>query len=239
MIRIFPSPLELAEKLAEEIVLMIDESEKRKIPFSLALSGGSTPKLLYSVLGDHFSHSVNWEYVHFFWGDERCVPPGSQESNYFMTRKTLLDKIDIPASNIHRIRGEDDPVKEAARYSEDISYTTRQRNGLPLIDLFILGLGEDGHTASIFAENRELLDSEKICEVAVHPVALQKRITVTGRIINNADLVCFLVTGRNKAEIVKNILNENQEICNLPASFIVPLYGEIRWFIDKDAAELL
>jgi len=239
IVKIFPTPYALAEKFAEELVIRMAESAKRKIPFSVVLSGGSTPELLYSVVGDHFSNSVSWEFVHFFWGDERCVPPDSYESNYGMSRRALLDKIKIPLSNIHRIRGEDDPEKEAYRYSEDISCNTRKRDGLPVFDLIILGLGEDGHIASIFPANKMLLNSDKICEVAVHPATLQKRISLSGRVINNADSVCFLVTGKKKAEIVESIINKNASAYNFPASSIVPVYGELVWFIDKEAARLV
>lgn len=238
-VKIFATPYELAEKFADGLISMIIESAKEKKFFSVALSGGSTPELLFSLLGDHFSKSVPWEFVHFFWGDERCVSPDNPESNYGMTRRKLLEKINIPSSNIHRIRGEDDPEKEASRYSEEISDYTGKRNGLPLFNLVILGLGEDGHTASIFPENKELLNSDKICEVAVHPLTLQKRITLTGRVINNADSVNFLVTGAKKADIVEKIIKKNPIALNFPASFIVPVYGELRWLIDKEAGRLL
>ena len=238
-VKIFPTPYELAEKFAKELVNMITESAKKKKSFSVALSGGSSPELLFSVLGDHFSNSAPWEYVHFFWGDERCVSPDNAESNYGMTSRKLLEKINIPSSNIHRIKGEDDPEKEASRYSEEISDYTGKRDGLPLFDLIILGLGEDGHTASIFPGHKELLNSDKICEVAVHPVTLQKRITLTGRVINNADSVTFLVTGKKKADIVEKIIKKNASALNFPASYIVPVYGVLRWFIDEDAGRLL
>jgi 6-phosphogluconolactonase len=238
-INIFPSPYELAEKFAEEFISMIIESAKKKKPFSVALSGGSTPELLFSMLGDRFSNSVPWQYVHFFWGDERCLPPDNPESNYGMTRRILLEKIDIPSSNIHRIQGEDDPENEASRYSEEISDYTGKRDGLPIFDLIMLGLGEDGHTASIFPGHKELFNSDKICEVVVHPVTLQKRITLTGRVINNADSVTFLVTGIKKADIVDKIINKSPSALNFPAFYIVPVYGMLSWFIDGDAARLL
>jgi len=238
-ITIFSSPYQLAEKFAEELIIKITERSKTKKPLSVALSGGSTPELLFSVLGDHFSKSAPWEYIHFFWGDERCVPPGNPESNYGMARRNLLEKIDIPSSNIHRIRGEDDPEKEASRYSEEISDCIVKRDGLPLFDLILLGLGEDGHTASIFPGHKEYFTSDKICEVAVHPETLQKRITLTGRVINNAGYITFLVTGKKKAEIVEKIIKKSSSAINLPASYIVPLYGVLRWFIDEDAGRLL
>jgi 6-phosphogluconolactonase len=238
-VNIFPTPYELAEKLADEMVKMVGDLEKNMKPISIALSGGSTPELLYSVLGDHFSTSVRWEKIHFFWGDERCVPPDNSDSNYTMAKRSLLGRINIPDTNIHRIRGENDPFEEACRYSLEISENTRKRDGLPVFDLVILGLGEDGHTASIFPSDANLMHSEKICDVTSHPVSKQKRITLTGRIINNADMVAFLVTGRNKAEIVEKIINKSSTAQNFPAFSIVPVYGKVQWFLDKEAGSLL
>ena len=218
---------------------MITESAKMKKSFSVALSGGTTPELLFSVLGDHYPNSVPWEYVHFFLVYERCVPPGNPESNYGMTSRKFLEKIDIPSSNIHRIRGEEYPEKEVSRYSEEISEYTGRRDGLPLFDLVILGLGVDGHTASIFPGNIELFNSDKICEVVVHPETLQKRITITGRVLNNAKSVTFLVTGEKKAGIVDKIINKRSSLNSCPGSFIVPVHGVLSWLIDEDAGRLL
>lgn len=218
---------------------MINESVKEEKTFTVALSGGSTPELLFSLLGDNYAKSVSWKNVHLFWGDERCVPPDNAESNFGLTKRKLIDKIEIPAINVHRIKGEEDPEYEAERYSNEILTFTQSRNGLPFFDLFILGLGDDGHTASIFPGNTEILNSEKICEVATHPVTYQQRITITGRVINNSSRVVFLVTGKKKAEIVENIINNRAEALNFPASFIVPTYGMLNWIVDKEAASLL
>ena len=133
------------------------------------------------------SDLVSWERVHFFWVDERCVPPEDPESNFGVAKSLLLDKIKIPSKNIHRIMGEMDPSEEAIRYSAEIAGSTVTKGRLPAFDLIILGLGEDGHTASIFRGNNKLFFSEKICETTVHPVSHQKRITITGAVINNAD----------------------------------------------------
>jgi 6-phosphogluconolactonase len=238
-VKIFSTPHELAERFAEELVRMIKVSAKRKELLSVALSGGSTPELLYSVLGEHFSGFALWEHVHFFWGDERCVPADNPDSNFGMAGKILLEKIDIPSDNIHRIKGEDDPEKEAIRYSQEIYGYSRKRKGLPLFDLIILGLGEDGHIASIFPGHNELFSSDKICEVAIHPVTLQKRITITGRIINNADSVTFMVTGKRKADIVNKIVNQSPSALNFPAYYVSPLCGVLHWYLDKDAGRLL
>jgi 6-phosphogluconolactonase len=238
-IKIFSSPYELAEKFAVELINMINKTLLDRKVFTVALSGGSTPALLFSLLGDNFSKSVHWNNIHFFWGDERCVPPDSFDSNYGTVKRMLFDKIDILSSNIHRIRGEEDPEKEAFRYSMEISDYTVKKDGLPSFNLIILGLGEDGHIASIFPEHTELFYSDKICEVAVHPVTLKKRITITGRVINNADSVVFLVTGRNKSVVVENILKKHDPAHNIPASFVVPVNGSLSWFIDEDAGRLL
>jgi 6-phosphogluconolactonase len=156
-----------------------------------------------------------------------------------MTKQKLFDKIEISASNIHRIKGEENPANEAVRYSDEILSFSQKRNGLPLFDLFILGLGDDGHTASIFPGNLELLNSEKICDVASHPVTNQKRITITGRVINNASKVVFLVTGKKKSEIVEKIINNRAEALAFPASYIAPADGMLIWYVDKESASLL
>lgn len=236
IVKIYATPLELAEEFAMELIKLIDDSACKKEMFTVALSGGSTPEILYTILGEKYAKSVPWQFVHFFWGDERCVPPRNSESNYGMTRRTLLSKIQIPLLNIHRVHGENDPEKEALRYSEEISIFTRKRDRLPVFDLVLLGLGEDGHTASIFEGHTELIDSSKICDVAIHPVTLQKRITLTGTVINNADEVTFIVTGKKKQSVVENILKKNLESLNYPASYIVPVYGRLSLLLDEAAA---
>jgi 6-phosphogluconolactonase len=239
IVKIYASPSELAEKFAYEMTRMITESVKNSATFTIALSGGSTPELLFSVLGGNYAESVDWKYVHFFWGDERCVPPGNPESNFGMAQKEFLGRIDIPSINVHRIRGEDDPENEAVRYSDEILMFAANRDGLPLFDLILLGLGEDGHTASIFPGHSDFFDSDKICEVARHPVTGQKRITLTGKVINNAGYVAFLVSGKGKSKIVEKIFKKDPSALKYPASFIVPVYGQLGWFIDKEAGILL
>jgi 6-phosphogluconolactonase len=239
IVKIFASPKELAEKIAEEMAGMIIESAKKQKLFNVALSGGSTPELLFTLLGENYAGSVPWQYVHLFWGDERCVPPDNIESNYGMTQSKLLSRIKIPSGNIHRIRGEEDPAMEAGRYSEELSAHTLKRDSLPLFDLVLLGLGEDGHTASIFPGQMELMESDKICAVAIHPVTKQKRITITGRVINNAEQVVFLVTGKKKEEIVEKIVKHKPSAKNFPASYIIPAYGRLSWFLDRDAGNML
>jgi 6-phosphogluconolactonase len=230
ILKILQNQNELATDLAGEIAALIRSAASSGKIITIALSGGNTPKLLFTVLSAKYGEGLPWENVHFFWGDERCVPPHDPESNFGMTNRILLEKISIPHTNIHRIIGEDDPENEAARYSGEILKFTRLKHGLPVFDLIILGLGDDGQTG--------LLTSEKICEVAFHPLTGQKRITLTGRVINNAETVIFLVAGLNKAEVVADII-EKPGITDYPAAAIEPADGTLKWYLDADAASML
>lgn len=238
-VKIFPSPQLLAEVMALILVNQINDAERRKSPVTIALSGGNTPTLLFSVLADKYADSVNWRFVHFFWVDERCVSPDDPESNYGTVCRILFDKITIPDSCIHRIIGEDDPEKEAARYSHEILKFVRSADNLPVFDHIVLGMGADGHTASIFPGNIKLFKSEEICDVTTHPLTGQKRVTITGSVINNADNITFLVTGHNKSGIIDDILQNNLAADNYPAAKVVPLNGKVHWLIDKEAGSLL
>ncbi len=136
IIKIFPTPQSLAESLALELVNQIKESDTSNYPFTIALSGGNTPKLLFSILGDQFANFAKWNKVHFFWVDERCVPPDDSESNFGMTNEVFISKIDIPQENIHRIKGEDDPVKEAERYSKEITELYSSKCRTPFLQCY-------------------------------------------------------------------------------------------------------
>jgi 6-phosphogluconolactonase len=207
---------------------------KKKGSYSVALSGGSTPKLLFQHLAEKHRDSIPWEKVHFFWGDERCVPPDDAASNFKMTAETLLRHIDIPQENIHRIRGEAGPVLEAERYAAEILEYVPIKNAWPAFDLVMLGMGEDGHTASIFPHQMELLDSTKICAVAAHPLSGQQRITLTGKVINKADKVAFLITGHSKQKVLKAIREKTGHWETYPAAHI-RAEGDLYWFLDASA----
>ena len=202
----------------------------------IALSGGSTPKLLFQILAEEYRHQIRWEQMHFYWGDERCVPPTDEESNYKAAFDLLLKNVVIPEGNIHRIHGEADPIKEAKRYSKVIIDNVPFTGGRPMFDLIILGMGSDGHTASIFPDQMQLLRSEQICEVATHPATGQQRVTLTGRVLNNALQTVFLVTGASKAPIVKTILGQEAGHLKYPAAHIHPKHGSLDWFLDNAAA---
>lgn len=233
MINIYRDKHELAIAFCEELLKLRKNQEQ----FNIALSGGSTPKIIFEELSKNYKDKFDWNEIHFYWGDERCVPPDDTESNYGMTKKYLLDHINIPRENIHRIKGENDPVIEAERYSDEIKILVNSKNGLPNFDLVMLGLGEDGHTASIFPDQMNLLHSEKICEVATHPSTGQKRITLTGKVINNSRAVTFLVTGERKSETLNKVLKGKDE--RLPATYIQPFNGSLKYFVDESAARLL
>ncbi|MHB8338804.1 MAG: 6-phosphogluconolactonase [Ignavibacteriaceae bacterium] len=234
-IKIFDSPLQLGLKLAEEFK---DEVEKKSGNIYISISGGSTPKIFFRELTlPPFGNNIDWSKVHLFWSDERCVPPSDSGSNYGMTKKNLLDFIQIPAENIHRIIGESHPEKEAVRYSKEIDKVLpRDKSNFPQFDWVFLGMGEDGHTASLFPNAELLYSCSNIAGVAIHPVSGQKRISLTERIINNSKRISFVVTGKNKASILKEILDGLPENKNYPASRIKPLSGNLDWWIDKEAA---
>jgi 6-phosphogluconolactonase len=167
------------------------------------------------------------------------LPPEDDDSNYKMTVTHLISKIDIPRENIHRIKGENDPEYEAKRYAELLEERLPKVADIPQFDLIILGMGDDGHTASIFPHEIELWYSPKFCEVAVHPESGQKRVSITGNIINNADTVVFLVTGNSKADKFNEIKNRTGNYSNYPASLVQPKSGRLLWFLDEAAAGVI
>lgn len=204
--------------------------------FSIALSGGSTPRKVYSYLAALKDKPVDWQKVRLFWGDERCVDPDSPESNYRMVKESLLDHIDIPDSNVVRIKGEKDPSSEAARYAEVVKSLLPHEKDIPRLDLVMLGLGEDGHTVSIFPANIRLFHSNELFEATKNPYTGQNRITATGKLINNAKMVVFIATGLSKAKIASNVIENKAGAEKYPASLIHPGSGKLIWLLDEEAA---
>ncbi len=230
---------ELAEYFAGLFVNRCNSILKEKKNIFIALSGGHTPNLYLERLSeDRFAHEVPWQRVHFFWVDERMVLPSDYGSNYRMIKDILLDKITIPEENIHRIKGEIVPQLEVARYGNEIvNNVGKKRKSEPEFDWILLGMGKDGHTASIFPEV-ELKDIyHNITAVSKSPDTGQIRITLTEEIINNADNVTFIISGSDKAEKVLEIFKGNKE--SFPAGRINPPFGKLEFIIDKDAAALL
>ena len=231
IVNIYKDPEAVATAFAEVLQEMVNQENSH-----IALSGGSTPNLLFEILGEDYSFSIKWQNAHLYWGDERCVPPFSDESNFKNAKSRLIDHIAIPAQNVHRIRGENDPYQEARRYSQRIKMLVPGGAKIPRFDLIALGLGTDGHTASIFPHEMSLLDSENICDVATHPESGQRRVSLTGKVINAGRKIVFLVTGAQKAEKVKEILTGTKKSLSYPASHISAPSGEVLWFLDEAAA---
>lgn len=236
-VKIAESSKKLAKSAAKAMVRLIQNAGTHR--FDVALSGGSTPSSLFSRLARKHKESIDWQRVHFWWGDERCVSPESSESNYKMAFESFLSELEIPEEHIHRIKGEANPEEEAVRYGNEIREHLNSREEWPVFDLILLGLGEDGHTASIFPDRMDLLNSDQICAVAVHPQSGQKRITLTGKVINNANTIYFLVSGEGKAERISEIMNNDEKAFTLPAYHVLPVSGKLTWFLDEDASEMI
>jgi 6-phosphogluconolactonase len=211
--------------------------------FKLALAGGSTPRGLYALLASpRHAARIEWPRVHVFWGDERCVAPSDPESNQRMAREALLDRVALPASQLHAIRGEADPTAEAARYEQSLREAFATPSGPPRsaagarFDLVLLGLGEDGHTASLFPGSPTLQEARRWVMAARGGPHAASRVTLTPLVINAAAEVVFLVSGRAKAAILKRVLCGARAPERLPAQAIQPSAGELRWLVDADAA---
>lgn len=235
-IQIFNSLHELNETFTEWFK-EFSSSEKQ---ITVALSGGTTPKSLFDYWSSLPEGEIDWAKIKFFWGDERCVHPEDSESNFKMTKEHLFDNIDIPKDNIFRIKGENNPAEEAKRYSEVLNSELEQQNGAPVFDIVILGMGDDGHTASIFPHEIELWNNYNNCVTATHPISGQIRISLTGKIINAAKNVVFLVTGKNKAEKVKEVIEQPQLAeKKYPAALVQPDSDNLYWYLDEAAADMI
>lgn len=236
MIKIFNNNAELTTAFCDKLLNL--SSNKDKI--FISLSGGSTPKMIFKALAENYKDKIDWKKIYLFWGDERCVPPDDEQSNFGMTKELLLNHINIPPENIHRIKGEEKPEQEAVRYSKEILDVVPIKNNLPNFDLMVLGIGEDGHTASIFPDQLQLLNSKNICEVSVKSDTKQKRITLTGNVIENSDIIIFLAAGDKKSQIIKEIIEgEEKSRSKYPAANIHPVSGSLYFYIDKAAAKYL
>lgn len=239
-IRIYTSVEIMADSLAEEFYRHVIRELGTKSRLNIALSGGNTPLLFFEILKNFDQQRINkidWKKINFFWGDERCVPPDSEESNYGNAQKVLFSQIGIPEGNIYRVYGENDPEEEAIRYAEQILKLVPVKGGLPVFDWIFLGIGEDGHTASIFPNQMNLITSTKVCEVAKHPETGQLRVTLTGTAINMAKRITFLAAGENKQEVVSALVNREPAAKKYPAAKIVPEHGNLDWYLDSAAAE--
>ncbi|MGH7855517.1 MAG: 6-phosphogluconolactonase [Candidatus Binatia bacterium] len=228
-------------KAAAQFIALASAAIARSGRFAVALSGGSTPKALYSSLASpEFRERVDWPRVHLFWGDERCVAPDHPDSNFRMVRENLLAKIQLPSANIHRIVGEKEPRQAVIAYEAELKVFFGASGGaLPCFDLIFLGLGDDGHTASLFPGSAALAETEHLVAAVYVEKLRSHRLTLTLPVINAAVQATFLVSGESKAKIVREILVPYSVACNYPAAKVRPSNGRLTWVIDADAAKEL
>lgn len=228
MKKIFADKNELARAAAE---LFVSRSKEAGL-FRVALSGGSTPKTLFEMLAGEFRDQVAWERIQVFWSDERHVPPDHPDSNYRLANEALLSRVAVDQNNVHRVPSENPNAAEAAaEYEQTLIKTTGQ--SLPELDLILLGVGGDGHTASIFPGSDVLNETKKLVAAPWVEKLQTYRITMTLPLLNNGTSVVFLVSGSEKAKIVKDLLEGPERY---PAQAIKPSHGELLWMLDEDAA---
>jgi 6-phosphogluconolactonase len=239
-VTIFPDGGQLSVAAAEYIVRVAQESIAAHGRFTLALSGGSTPRKLYAMLADEpYRGQIDWALVEIFWSDERCVPADDAESNYHLAQEVMLSKLPIAASQIHRVPA-DEPDREAA----SLAYTKEMQrvfgtDGIPQFDLIQLGMGPEGHTASLFPHQASLTEQQRLIMSVTVPKPPPPRLTFTPPLLNAAIHILFLVTGPDKSEAVQAVLEGPKQPEEYPAQIVQPSDGEVTWMLDKAAAALL
>jgi 6-phosphogluconolactonase len=240
-IRTLTTPQELFAAAAEEVVRAANEAVAQRGRFTIALAGGSTPKSLYNLLATNARTALPWDRMFFFWGDERHVPPTDSDSNYRMADEAMLAKIPVPAANVFRMKTEN---PEAAAVAEDYEQTLRkffqlEPGQLPTFDLILLGMGPDGHTASLFPGTAALQEKSRL--VLANWVEKMKtyRITLTLPVLNAARCVIFLVSGTDKAPALHAVLEEDVSGEQYPAKLVQPRQGKVIWLVDRAAASSL
>jgi 6-phosphogluconolactonase len=231
----------LSQAAAEEFVSQVLTTVRATGRFAVALSGGSTPRSMFSLLATNFHDQLPWDKMFFFWGDERHVPPDNPESNYRMSHETLLSKVLVPEQNIFRVPAENpDALQAAAEYEETLREFFKLSPGdLPRFDLILLGMGPDGHTASLFPGTGALQEKSRLVVANWVEKFKTYRITFTLPVLNNAAVVIFLVGGKDKAETLKEVLEGNQSAELFPSKLIRPTNGRLIWMVDQAAAAVL
>ncbi len=237
-IRVFDREEELFKNAAEKVVSIGLESIRDFGRYTLALSGGNTPKSVYAILASPgFKERLPWDKVHIFWGDERPVVKTHPDSNFRMAKESFLDAVGVPAKNIHRVASEEDSMLAAQQYEDELRDFFEIAEGeVPKFDLILLGMGDDGHTASLFPDSEALhIDDRLVVENYVKKLNTH-RITFTFPVINKAHNVLFLVSGSGKKQTIQRVLSRTASQPNLPAQMVQPESGSLYWFLDKEAA---
>lgn len=235
---IFSTPSLLSQSAAELVVRIIQESLVTQDRVTLCLSGGSTPRGLYSLLAEKpFCQDIPWDKVHIFWGDERHIPLNEPDNHYRMAMNLFLSKVPIPSENIHRMVVElPDPDEVAQKYESDLrKFFDLSGDAIPKFDLIFLGMGADGHTASLFPETTALQETRRWVVSNYVPWRDLTRMTLTFPILNNARNIVFLVSGSSKAEMLKTVLQGPHNMPLFPAQRVSLESGELMWFVDQDA----
>ena len=243
MLKIFPNLEKLNHFAAEKFIETGGEAIKARGRFTVALSGGSTPKMLYKLLvSDDFRSQIDWEKVFFFFGDERNVPPDSGESNFRTARENLFRHLSLPAENIFRWQTEKfaNAAEIAANYEETIDgFFDKTPQNMKAFDLIFLGMGDDAHTASLFPETKALTETEKSAVANFVEKFDSYRLTLTFPVINNSKNIIFLVSGENKAGALKEVLDGEFQPDKFPSQNVKPENGNLLWLVDEAAAKLL
>jgi 6-phosphogluconolactonase len=236
-VRIFPSSPELFRAAAQLFVKLANEAIAAKDSFMVALSGGSTPKGMHSLLATEFVSAIAWDRVCFFWGDERHVPPDHPDSNYRMAYETLLSRVPADPGKIFRVPAENPDANAAAsEYEQTLRTVFRLQGGeTPRFDLILLGLGPDGHTASLFPRTSALRENSRLVVANWVEKLDTDRITFTLPVLNNAANVDFLVAGKDKAPAVESVFNSDSDPSEFPAKLVRPPHGQLLWMLTEDA----
>jgi len=233
---IYNDVTELSRAAAEQFVILANDSIQRNGRFTVALSGGSTPKVFYNTLVQHFNTAIDWSKILFFWSDERYVPTEHPDSNAGMARQHLLQPLHIPENNIYPAPTmHTDPEQAAIEYETTIRRAL-PGSGIPRFDLILLGLGDDGHTASLFPATTALREQQRLVAANLVTKMSKWRITFTFPLLNSAKNIIFLVAGENKAPIIHDILVNKKDY---PATQISPVNGQLFWYMDKPAAGMI
>ena len=237
-IHAYPNKEQMVTATTERVINEIGQAIQERGLCNMALAGGNTPREIYSMLAEStYRDRVDWNRLHLFWGDERMVPPEHEDSNFRMVKETLLDHVRIPDGNVHRIRGEIVPEQAAQEYAELLH--NHFKSDSPRFDIILLGIGEDGHTASLFP-GTDAVEECKLYTVAVFVPRLDTwRVTLTFPVLNAAREVLFLASGRSKSDIVQRIISIKQPAKEFPASMVNPENGTLHWMLDSEAMVLI
>ena len=232
-----------AERLSRHAANLFVESSNRAIlerdQFLVSLNGGSTPTRLFQLLATEHHDQITWSKVHVFWGDERCVPADDSGSNYHQAHESLLSHVPIPESNIHRVQGELEPEAAATQYRETLRGFAQPPLEFPRFDLVYLGMGEDGHTASLFPGSSVEAKESVIAVTANYQDRPANRVTMTQKVFNQARMVVFMATGEKKSETLSHVLSDRYNPELYPAQRIDPKDGQLIWLVDEAAASKL